>query len=105
MATSPSRGEHHVPGHRFATLTLTTGHYHIRCLRNVVALFHVVEKENAWRKQSGRSEGFQALKTSKPIVALGAEHPLENEALAADDFHGSDGLHGVHEAVRSCGIV
>jgi hypothetical protein len=69
------------------------------CLRNVVALFHVLEKENAWRKATGKPEGFEILKSAKPIVAVGAEHALEEEVLAADDFHGADGLHGVHEAV------
>lgn len=71
------------------------------CLRNVVALFHVLEKENAWRKASGKPEGFETLKSAKPIVAVGPEHALDEEILAADDFHGADGLHGVHEAVGS----
>lgn len=57
-----------------------------RCLRNVVALFHVLEKELAWRKETGRPEGYRAMKMSKPIVAVGPEHALEDETLVADFF-------------------
>jgi hypothetical protein len=56
------------------------------CLRNVVALFHVIEKEREWRKARGQLEGFEAMLSSKPIVAVGADHPLEDEILMADYF-------------------
>jgi hypothetical protein len=39
-----------------------------------------------WRRANGRLEGFEAMQTSKPIVAVGADHPLEDEILMADYF-------------------
>lgn len=52
----------------------------------MVALFHVIEKELEWRRARGQLEGFEAMRTSKPIVAVGADHPLEDELLMADYF-------------------
>lgn len=52
----------------------------------MVALFHVIEKELAWRRARGQLEGFDAMKVSKPIVAFGANHPLEDDILMADYF-------------------
>ena len=40
------------------------------CLRNVVSLFHFIEKERAWRKEQGRPEGFATLGATKPIGEL-----------------------------------
>ena len=56
------------------------------CLRNVVSMFHIISQEQAWRKQQGRPEGFDMLKTVKPIVAVGAEKPLEEGLDMADFF-------------------
>jgi hypothetical protein len=52
----------------------------------VVALFHVIEKELAWRKEKGHPGGFEAMQASRPIIAVGPEHPLEDELLMADYF-------------------
>lgn len=49
-------------------------------------MFHVIEKELAWRRDRGQLEGFDAMKSSKPLVAVGADHPLEDEILKADHF-------------------
>ncbi len=56
----------------------------------MVALFHVLEKEIALREAAGRpAGGFGVLKAFKPIVAVGAEHPLEEELIMADHFRTS----------------
>ncbi len=56
------------------------------CLRNVVSMFHVIEKELEWRWKRGQPEGFETLKRYKPIVAIGAEQPLEDQRMMADYF-------------------
>ncbi|KAI1810236.1 inosine-uridine preferring nucleoside hydrolase [Poronia punctata] len=78
-------------------ISVTHGNVPLKsCLKNVVSVFHVLDKELAWRKAQGKPEGFGALKAYKPIVAAGADHALEEEILREDGFHGPDGLHNVH---------
>ncbi len=46
-------------------------------------MFHVIEKEMRWRKEHGRPEGFEALKKSKPVIAVGADEPLGGKRVQA----------------------
>lgn len=73
---------------------MTYGNVDIQnCLRNIVSLFYHVEKEIEWRKAQGSKTGFETLLGGveggrRPMVALGPEHPLEDELLMADYFRG-----------------
>jgi len=53
----------------------------------VVALFHIINKEQQWRTKQGRPAGFDMLRTNvKPIVAVGAKGPLTDQLMMADFF-------------------
>ncbi|QIX02092.1 hypothetical protein AMS68_007609 [Peltaster fructicola] len=74
-------------------LSVTYGNVDVEnCLRNVVSLFHHIEKELEWREQTGRPLGFDTLRSRKPLVAAGPNQPLAEQMLMADFFHGRDGL-------------
>lgn len=73
-------------------LSVTYGNVPLKgCLKNVVSMFHVLDKEMAWRRANGKAEGFEVLRTFKPIVAIGPEHALEAEILKEDGFRKSSG--------------
>lgn len=68
-------------------ISLTFGNVDIdNCLRNTVSLFHHVEKELEWRRQTDRPTGFSSLENSKPIIAIGADQPLADQRMLADYF-------------------
>ena len=49
-------------------------------------MFHILEKELQWRHEQGLDEGFGAMRAYKPVVAVGAEDPLEAQKMLADYF-------------------
>ena len=49
-------------------------------------MFNVIEKEMQWRRSQGLPEGFGMLKKRKPVVAAGAEGPLDGRVLMADYY-------------------
>lgn len=67
------------------------------CLRNVIAMFHILAKEIEWREKQGIPNAYQGVTAYKPIVAIGASQPLHDQTGNADYFHGRDGLGGSTE--------
>ncbi|KAI5209769.1 nucleoside hydrolase [Aureobasidium subglaciale] len=68
-------------------ISLTFGNIDVQnCLRNAVSLFHHMEREIEWRSKNGKELGFETLRASKPLVAVGAEEPLAEQLMMADFF-------------------
>ena len=72
-------------------ISVTYGNVDVKnCLRNVVSLFYHIEKEIAWRESQGRDAGFDTLRKTKPLVAVGPSNPLTDDTLMADFFRRSN---------------
>lgn len=83
LASSPEEVE-------LVMISVTYGNVPLQsCLKNVVSLFHVLDREMEWRKSQGQELGFGSLRAFKPIVAIGPEHALEEEILKEDGFRES----------------
>ncbi|CUS13783.1 unnamed protein product [Tuber aestivum] len=68
-------------------ITLTFGNTNVEnCLMNLVSMFHVLELEQKWRLENGLSVGFGCLSAHKPIVAVGADRPLEEDKAIGGDY-------------------
>ena len=76
-------------------ISVVTGNVDVRaCLRNVVAIFHILAQEISWRKSQNLPPGFEGATAYKPLVAIGANEPLHEMGDNADYFHGTDGVGG-----------
>jgi hypothetical protein len=49
-------------------------------------MLHIIEREIQWRKDQGKPEGFGTLRANKPVIAIGAEEPLDDQKMLADYF-------------------
>lgn len=53
------------------------------CLCNTISLLRHIRAESEWREQQGHDPGFAALRTSKPVLALGPQASLADESQIA----------------------
>ena len=68
-------------------ISLTYGNVEIpKCLKNVLALFNIIDLELDYRKKHDLPIGFETLLKSPPIVACGADKPLETELIIASYY-------------------
>lgn len=71
-------------------ISVTYGNVDVKsCLRNVVTMFHHIDKELEWRRNAELPLGFDTLRQHKPLVAAGADRPLAEQMLMADFFRKS----------------
>jgi len=63
-------------------------------------MFHVIDKEMQWRRKLERLEGFGTLRKHKPVVAVGAEKPLNDQIMMADYFRLSPRLNSLDDHTK-----
>jgi inosine-uridine nucleoside N-ribohydrolase len=71
-----------------------TSLYHT--VRNTVTLLTIIDQEREWRQK----HGYRPLREDTPIVAIGAEGPIDgSKIIDAKHFHGKDGIGEIHTTV------
>ncbi|RKP09394.1 Inosine/uridine-preferring nucleoside hydrolase domain-containing protein [Thamnocephalis sphaerospora] len=78
------------PELRVCAFTLVHGNSPLQCsTRNLATLLDALHRQH-------QSEGFDSTNWERPVVAIGANEPLNVVREGAEFFHGPDGFGGVH---------
>lgn len=64
-------------------------------------MFHILEREVEWRRQNGKAQGYGTMCAFRPVIAVGAEDPLEDQKMLADYFR----MHSIQPMPGNIGLT